>query len=414
MHPPARNRSDAIITRTELYGARNYEPLPVVVSRAEGAWVWDPEGNRYLDMLSAYSALNQGHRHPKIMKALVEQAGLVTLTSRAFHHERLGEFYEKLSRITGQEAVLPMNTGAEAVETAIKAARRWAYRRKGVAANQAEIIVCEGNFHGRTTTVTSFSSSAAYRDGFGPFTPGFLLVPFGDIEALRRAIGPRTAAFLVEPIQGEAGIVLPPDGYLREAKRLCEAHNVLFVADEIQTGLGRTGRWFACDREGVVPDVCVIGKALGGGVYPVSAVAASRDVLGVFDPGSHGSTFGGNPLACAVAIAALGVLEDERLVERSETLGGYLLAKLREVRSPLVREVRGAGLFVGIELKVPARPYCERLMALGLLCKETHERTIRLAPPLVVKRKQLDFAIAAVTSVLTAPDLSLSSSESVD
>lgn len=406
MHPPARNRSEAIIARTEPHGARNYEPLPVVVSRAAGAWVWDPEGNRYLDMLSAYSALNQGHRHPKIVKALVEQAGLVTLTSRAFHHERLGEFYEKLSRMTGQEAILPMNTGAEAVETAIKAARRWAYRRKGVAANQAEIIVCEGNFHGRTTTVTSFSSSPAYRDGFGPFTPGFLLVPFGDIEALRRAIGPRTAAFLVEPIQGEAGIVLPPVGYLREAKRLCEEHNVLFIADEIQTGLGRTGRLFACDREGVVPDVCVIGKALGGGVYPVSAVAASRDVLGVFDPGSHGSTFGGNPLACAVAIAALGVIEDERLVERSEALGAYLLAKLRELRSPLVREVRGAGLFVGIELKVPARPYCERLMALGLLCKETHERTIRLAPPLVVKRKQLDFAVAAVAAVLTAPDVS--------
>ncbi len=402
MNPPAgsRDRSEALIAQADRYGARNYEPLPVVVSRAEGAWVWDPEGNRYLDMLSAYSALNLGHRHPAIVRALVDQANRVTLVSRAFHHDLLGPFYEKLARITGKQAILPMNTGAEAVETAIKAARRWAYLRKGVPADQAEIIVCEGNFHGRTTTITSFSSNAAYREGFGPFGPGFRLVPFGDSEALNEAITPNTAAFLVEPIQGEAGIVIPPDGYLREAKRLCEERNVLFVADEIQTGLGRTGQWFACDREGIVPDAYLIGKALGGGAFPVSAVAADRELLDVFDAGSHGSTFGGNPLACAVAVAALEVLETERLPERSRTSGDYLLEGLWALQSPIVRDVRGAGLFAGIELAVPARPYCERLMRLGVLCKETHGNTIRLSPPLTIRQDELDFAIAAIAAAL--------------
>ncbi|MFD0670644.1 ornithine--oxo-acid transaminase [Cohnella sp. GCM10027633] len=399
MNPPV-NRSDEWIAKADRFGARNYDPLPVVIARAEGAWVWDSEGKRYIDMLSAYSAVNQGHRHPAIIRALVEQADKVTLTSRAFHNEQLGTLYEKLAKLTNKTTILPMNTGAEAVETAIKAARRWAYRHKGVAGNDAEIIACEGNFHGRTITITSFSSNPDYRDGFGPLTPGFRVVPYGDPEALRAAITPNTAAFLVEPIQGEAGIVIPPPGYLREAKRICEENGVLLIADEIQTGFGRTGELFACDREAVVPDVYVLGKALGGGVYPVSAVAADRDVLGVFEPGSHGSTFGGNPLACAVAIAALDVVESERLVERSRELGDYMLDRLRQLRSPLVREVRGAGLFVGIELTVPARPYCERLMKLGLLCKETHAHTIRLAPPLIVSQDQLDEAIAAIEYVL--------------
>lgn len=403
MHPPV-NRSDKIIAQANKYGARNYDPLPVVITRAEGVWVWDAEGTRYLDMLSAYSALNHGHRHPAIIRALKEQADRVTLTSRAFHNEQLGLFYEKLSKLTNKSAILPMNTGAEAVETAIKAARRWAYRRRGIAEDAAEIIACEGNFHGRTITVISFSSTPEYRDGFGPLTPGFRLVPYGDAQALRAAITPNTAAFLVEPIQGEAGIIVPPQGYLRDARRICDDNNVLFLADEIQTGFGRTGELFACDREGVVPDVYVLGKALGGGVYPISAVAADRDILGVFEPGSHGSTFGGNPLACAVAIASLNVIESERLVERSRVLGQYVLERLRKLRSPHIRDVRGAGLFIGIELTVPARPYCEQLMSSGVLCKETHVNTIRLAPPLIIEQEQLDEAVNAIESVLSASE----------
>lgn len=392
--------SEQSIQLTERYGARNYHPLPIVVSRAEGVWVEDPEGKRYMDMLSAYSALNQGHRHPRIIQALKAQADRVTLTSRAFHNDKLGLFYEKLSRYTGKPLILPMNTGAEAVETAIKAVRRWAYEVKKVPDGQAEIIVCEGNFHGRTITATSLSSNAEYKRGFGPFTPGFVIIPYGDIAALERAITPRTAAFLVEPIQGEAGIILPPDGYLRAAYQLCREHHVLFVADEIQTGFGRTGKRFACDWEGVTPDVYIMGKALGGGVFPVSAVAAEQDVLGVFDPGSHGSTFGGNPLGSAVAIAALEVIEAEKLAERSLELGRYFLEQLQGIQNPLIREVRGRGLFVGVELNTAARPYCEQLKEKGLLCKETHENTIRFAPPLVITKEELDWAFERIASVL--------------
>ncbi|WP_314002401.1 ornithine--oxo-acid transaminase [uncultured Paenibacillus sp.] len=391
--------TNGIMEETEAFGARNYHPLPIVISKAEGVWVEDPEGNRYLDMLSAYSALNHGHRHPKIVQALKDQADRVTLTSRAFHNDQLGRFCRLLSRMTGRGKILPMNTGAEAVETALKAARRWAYRVKKVPAGQAEIIVCEGNFHGRTITVTSFSSSETYREDFGPFTPGFKLIPYGDLGALEQAITPNTAALLVEPIQGEAGIVIPPDGYLQGASRLCKSRNILLMADEIQTGFGRTGQRFACDWESVVPDVYILGKALGGGVFPISAVAADESVLGVFEPGSHGSTFGGNPLGCAVAIAAMQVMEDERLAERSLRLGAYFIEKLRQLRHPDVRDIRGCGLFIGLELSGPARPYCERLKELGLLCKETHETTIRFAPPLTIAQEELDWAVERIGQV---------------
>lgn len=392
-------KTKQLITQTETYGAHNYHPLPVVIARAEGIWVEDVEGNRYLDMLSAYSAVNQGHRHPKIIRALKEQADRVTLTSRAFHNDQLGPFCEKLSRLTGKDMVLPMNTGAEAVETAIKAVRRWGYWKKGVPENQAEIIVCENNFHGRTITVISFSSEEAYREGFGPFTPGFKIIPYGDIRALEEAITPNTVAFLVEPIQGEAGIIVPPDGYLRQAYELCKRHNVLFVADEIQTGLGRTGQLFACDWEGVKPDVYILGKALGGGVFPVSSVVADEEILGVFNPGSHGSTFGGNPLACAVAIAALDVIEEERLADRARELGAYFMDELKKIQHPDIKEVRGKGLLVGMELHTPARPYCEKLKEKGLLCKETHENTIRFAPPLVITKDELDWALERIRAV---------------
>jgi len=390
------HRNLSHIERSERFGARNYHPLPVVVAKAEGVHVTDTEGNTYIDMLSAYSALNAGHRHPRIIQALKDQADKVTLTSRAFYNDQLGFFYERLSDYTGKDLILPMNTGAEAVETALKAARRYAYRNKGIPEDQAEIIVCEGNFHGRTITITSFSSSEEYRNGFGPFTPGFRQVPYGDLNALEQAITPNTAAFLVEPIQGESGIVIPPDGYLREARELCSRHGVLLLADEIQTGFGRTGKRFACDWEQVEPDLYILGKALGGGVFPVSAVAADQDVLGVFEPGSHGSTFGGNPLGCAVAIAALDVLEEEELAERSRELGEYFTGRLRTIQHPNLKEVRGRGLFIGMELNVPARPYCEWLMKLGILCKETHEHTIRFAPPLVIQKSELDQAFECI------------------
>lgn len=396
------NRSRTAMELSDRYGARNYEPLPIVIAKAEGVWAEDPEGNRYMDMLSAYSALNHGHRHPKIVQALKEQADRVTLTSRAFHSEALGLFYGKLAAYTGKSKILVMNTGAEAVETALKAVRRWAYRVKGVPPDAAEVIVCEGNFHGRTITATSFSSSEEYKRDFGPFTPGFKLISYGDLAALEAAITPNTAALLIEPIQGEAGIRVPPEGYLAAAARLCAEHNVLFAADEIQTGFGRTGRRFACDWEGVTPDVLILGKALGGGVLPISAVAASEEVLGVFEPGSHGSTFGGNPLACAAASAALDVLEEERLAERSDRLGAKLMAGLRAIRSAYVRELRGRGLFVGVELDRRARPFCERLMGMGLLCKETHENTIRLAPPLIVTEAEIDWALERIEAALTA------------
>lgn len=389
-----------IIEKTEKFGARNYHPLPIVISKAEGVWVEDPEGNKYMDMLSAYSALNQGHRHPKIIQALKDQADKVTLTSRAFHSDKLGEFYEKLSTLTGKNMILPMNTGAEAVETAIKAVRRWAYDVKKVPDNQAEIIVSEGNFHGRTTTITSFSSDEAYKRGFGPFTPGFKIIPYGDIEALRKAITPNTAAFMTEPIQGEAGILMPTEGFLKQARELCKENNVLFIADEIQTGFGRTGKMFASDWEDVKPDMYIMGKALGGGVFPISAVAADKEILGVFEPGSHGSTFGGNPLGCAVAIAALEVLEEENLVQRSLEMGEYFKQKLQQIENPAIKEVRGRGLFIGVELTEEARPYCEALKELGLLCKETHETTIRFAPPLIISKEDLDWAIERIYQVL--------------
>jgi len=397
------NKTNNVIEQTEKYGAHNYHPLPIVINRAEGVWVYDPEGNKYLDMLSAYSALNQGHRHPRIIQALKDQADKVTLTSRAFYNDQLGEFYAKLSALTGKDMILPMNTGAEAVETAIKAVRRWAYDVKKVEANQAEIIVCEGNFHGRTVTVTSFSSAEEYRRGFGPFTPGFKIIPYGDIEALKKAITPNTAAFMLEPIQGEAGIVIPPDGFLKEAYEVCKSHNVLLVCDEIQTGFGRTGKLFASDWEDVKPDMYIMGKALGGGVFPISAVAADHEILGVFEPGSHGSTFGGNPLGCAVAIAAMDVLEDEGLVQRSLEMGEYFLEKLKEIENPMIQDIRGRGLFIGLELKTAARPYCEQLKELGLLCKETHETTIRFAPPLVISKEDLDWAIERIKQVLHVP-----------
>ncbi len=405
-----RTTSQSIIDATERRGAHNYKPIPVVIERAEGVWVYDPEGNRYMDLLSGYSALNQGHRHPKIIAALKEQADKVTLTSRAFYNEPMARFYERLTAFTGKSMILPMNTGAEAVETALKTARRWAYDVKGVPENEAEIIVCEGNFHGRTITVTSFSSEASYKRGFGPFTPGFRIVPYGDAEALEKAFTPNTAAFLVEPIQGEAGIVIPPDGYLQAAADLCKRHKALLLADEIQTGFGRTGRRFGFDWEGVEPDVYIMGKALGAGVLPVSAVAANEDVLGVFEPGSHGSTFGGNPLACAVAVAALETIEEERLIERSARLGEAFLRRLKTLNHPAVREARGRGLLLALELNGDARPYCEALMVRGLLCKETHGNVIRFAPPLVVKEEELDWAFERIESVLAASAPSSASS----
>ncbi|RCW49094.1 ornithine--oxo-acid transaminase [Paenibacillus prosopidis] len=395
------NRVQKDIELAEQYGARNYHPLPIVISSAEGIWVQDSEGNRYMDMLSAYSALNQGHRHPRIIEALKKQADKVTLTSRAFHNETMGLFFEKLAAYTGKERILPMNTGAEAVETALKAVRRWAYSVKHIADEQAEIIVFEGNFHGRTLTVTSFSSTSAYRQGFGPFTPGFRLVPYGDLEALAAAINPNTAAVLIEPIQGEAGIRIPPDGFLAETAKLCTEHQVLLIADEIQTGFGRTGRRFACDWENVVPDVYVMGKALGGGVMPVSAIAANAAVMDVFEPGSHGSTFGGNPLSCAVAIAALDVTESEQLADRSNRLGQYFMGKLMTLKHAHIADIRGRGLFIAIELTTPARLYCERLMQLGLLCKETHEYVIRLAPPLIITEAEIDWAFARIQAAFS-------------
>ncbi|WP_059173623.1 ornithine--oxo-acid transaminase [Bacillus sp. FJAT-27445] len=393
-------KSQNVIEQTERYGAHNYHPLPIVISKAEGVWVEDPEGNKYMDMLSAYSAVNQGHRHPKIIQALKDQADRVTLTSRAFHNDQLGPWYEKICQLANKEMALPMNTGAEAVETAIKAARRWAYFKKGVENNKAEIIGCIGNFHGRTMTAVSLSSEEEYKKGFGPMLPGINLIPYGDIDALKEAITPNTAAFLIEPIQGEAGIIIPPVGFLKKAYELCKENNVLFIADEIQAGLARSGKMFACEWEGFEPDMYILGKALGGGVFPISCVVANKDILGVFNPGSHGSTFGGNPMACAVSIAALDVLVDEKLAERSLELGEYFMGKLKEISNPRIKEVRGRGLFIGIELNEPARKYCEELKEEGLLCKETHETVIRFAPPLVISKEELDWAIERIKKVI--------------
>lgn len=392
--------SEEIIQITEKYGARNYLPLPVVIHKAEGVWVEDPEGNRYLDFLSAYSAVNQGHRHPKIIQALIEQANKVTLTSRAFHNDQLGPWYEKVCQLTNKEMALPMNTGAEAVETALKAARRWAYDVKGVPDDKAEIIACEGNFHGRTMAAISLSSEAEYKRGFGPLLPGIKLIPYGDIEALKEAINENTAAFLLEPIQGEAGIIVPPEGFLKEAYEICKENNVLFITDEIQAGLGRSGKFLASDWEQVEPDIIILGKALGGGVFPISCVVSNQDVLGVFNPGSHGSTFGGNPLACAVSIAALDVIVEEKLPERSLELGNYLQEELKKIKNPIIKEVRGKGLFIGMELTESARPYCEQLMDEGLLCKETHENVIRFAPPLVITEEEINWALERIYKVL--------------
>lgn len=394
------NLAGELIDLENQFGARNYRPLDVVIHKAEGVWVYDVEGKRYLDCLASYSAVNQGHCHPRILETLIEQAHKVTLTSRAFRNDQLPLLYRDLHALTGYDMALPMNSGAEAVETAIKAARKWGYTVKGIPDGQAEIIVCANNFHGRTTTIVSFSSDQQYRRGFGPFTPGFKMIPFGDAHALQAAITPNTCAFLVEPIQGEAGIIIPPDGFLRDAARLCRLNRVLLMCDEIQSGLGRTGKLFACMHEGFMPDVLIIGKALAGGFYPVSAVLASREVLGVFQPGDHGSTFGGNPLACAVARTALRVLVEEKLVERSAELGAYFLDRLKTLRSPDIREVRGRGLWIGIELLSPARPYCEALKEHGILCKETHEKVIRLAPPLVITRDEIDWAFTRIREVI--------------
>lgn len=393
-------KSNVIIEQTDKFGAKNYHPLPIVISQAEGVWVQDPEGNKYMDMLSAYSAVNQGHRHPKIIQALKDQADRVTLTSRAFHNDQLGPWYEMICELTNKEMALPMNTGAEAVETAFKAARRWAYDVKGVAENQAEVIACVGNFHGRTMTAVSLSSDPEYQRGFGPMLPGIKLIPYGDLEALKAAITENTAAFLIEPIQGEAGIIIPEEGFMKAAFDVCKENNVLFIADEIQAGLARTGKMFACEWEGVDPDMYILGKALGGGVFPISCVVSSKDILGVFNPGSHGSTFGGNPMACAVSIASINVLKEEKLAERSLELGEYFVSKLKEINNPIIKDVRGRGLFIGVELTEPARKYCEALKEEGLLCKETHDTVIRFAPPLVITKEELDWAIERINKVL--------------
>jgi ornithine--oxo-acid transaminase len=387
----------------EQYGAHNYQPLDVVLNRGQGIWVWDVEGNKYLDCLASYSAVNQGHCHPAIIRTMVEQGQKLTLTSRAFRNDQLGLFYEELCELTNSHKVLPMNSGAEAVETVIKAVRKWGYQVKGVPSDQAEIIVCTNNFHGRTITIVGFSSEEKSREGFGPFTPGFKTIPFGNAEALAETITPNTVGFLVEPIQGEAGVIIPPEGYLREAKSICEKHNIVLITDEIQTGLGRTGKLLAEEHDGIESDITLIGKALSGGFYPISAVLSNTEVLGVLRPGEHGSTFGGNPLACAVARKAIKVLIDENMIENAAVTGEYFQSGLLEIKSPYVKEVRGKGLLIGVELLPEAggaRRFCEKLMTGGLLCKETHENTIRFAPPLVITKEEIDWALERIESVL--------------
>jgi ornithine--oxo-acid transaminase len=395
--------SKQIIEMTEKYGAHNYHPLDVVISEAEGVWVKDPEGKKYMDMLSAYSAINHGHRHPEIVAALKDQLDKVAVTSRAFHNDQFGPFLKELCELTGMDMALPMNSGAEAVETAIKAARKWGYEVKKVPHYEGEIIVCANNFHGRTVTLISFSTEPLYKDAFGPFTPGFRIVPFGDAAALEKAFNKNTIAFLAEPIQGEAGVVVPPEGYLKKARELCDKHNALLVLDEIQTGFGRTGRMFAHQYEGIKPDMMTLGKALGGGVLPVSAVVGSKATLGLFTPGEHGSTFGGTPLACAVARKAMEVLVRDNLTQRAFELGNYFMERLRALKSPVVDHIRGKGLLIGAVLKSTtkgARPYCERLMNEGLLCKETHDYVIRFAPPLVITKDEIDWALTKIEKVL--------------
>ena len=391
------------IALEEQYGAHNYHPLDVVIEKAEGVWVHDVEGRKYLDCLSAYSALNQGHVHPEILKALLDQARKVTLTSRAFRNDQLPLLYKELSEMTGYEMSLPMNSGAEAVETAVKLARKWAYQIKSVPRHQAEIIVAGGNFHGRTVTIISFSTEPSYRDDFGPFTPGFVVVEYGKVDSIEKAITPNTAAVMLEPIQGEAGVIIPPAGYLKKVSEICKKNNVLFMADEIQTGLARTGKLFASQHENVRPDVMIVGKALSGGFYPVSAVLADKPLLGLFNPGEHGSTFGGNPLAAAVARASLKVIRDEKLAERSQQLGEYFLEQLSEIPSPHIKEVRGKGLLIGVELRPEAkgaRRFCEALQQKGILAKETHDNVIRFAPPLVIDKETIDWALPPIREVL--------------
>jgi len=387
----------------EEYAAHNYHPLPVVVARAEGVWGEDSDGKKYMDMLAAYSAVNFGHRHPDLIAAAQEQLERVTLTSRAFHNDQLGPFCQGLAELCGMEMVLPMNTGAEGVETALKTARKWGYMKKGVSPDKAKIICCSENFHGRTTTIISFSTDPQCRQGFGPFTPGFEVIKYGDIEALKKAIDGNTVAFLVEPIQGEAGIVVPPAGYLKQVRQVCSDNKVLFIADEIQSGLGRTGATFTCDHDAVKPDIYILGKALGGGIMPISAVVSTKEILGVFKPGDHGSTFGGNPLACAVARKVIEILKSQKYQNNAKEMGHYLFERLRAIKTDKVKEYRGKGLWVGIEFKKeagPARPYCEKLMAEGMLCKDTHEQTMRLAPPLCITRSERDWALERLQKVL--------------
>jgi len=392
--------SQKYIDLEKLYGANNYKPLDVVIEKAQGVWLYDVDGKKYMDCLAAYSAVNQGHCHPKILDALIEQAKKVTLTSRAFRNNMLPLFYEKLCKLTGFEMVLPMNTGAEAVETAIKTARKWGYLKKGVKQNCAEIIVCSENFHGRTTTIVSFSTDDGAKSDFGPFTPGFVVVEYGNIDEIKNAVNENTVAIMLEPIQGEAGIKMPPKGYLKGIREICDKNNILMIVDEIQTGLGRTGKLFAYEHENIKPDMVTVGKALSGGFYPVSAVLSSREILGVFKPGEHGSTFGGSPLAAAVGMAALDVIVEENLVERSKELGEYFLNKLKTLDSPVIKEVRGLGLFLAIELNEKARPYCEKLFKeYGILVKETHERIIRVAPPLIITKDEIDFAFDRIKKV---------------
>ncbi|MCP4897706.1 MAG: ornithine--oxo-acid transaminase [bacterium] len=398
-------RSSDYIALEDQFGAHNYHPLDVVINRAEGVWVWDVDGAKYLDFLAAYSAVNQGHCHPRIVKAMVEQACKVGLTSRAFRNDQLGLFCQELCELTGFAKVLPMNTGAEAVETAIKAARKWGYTKKGIPEDKAEILVFDGNFHGRTTTIVSFSSDAEYKFGFGPFTPGFSILPYGDIDAVRKAMNPNVAAILIEPIQGEAGIVAPPEGFLRQLRELTTENNCLLVADEIQSGLGRTGTMFAYEHEEIRPDIVIIGKALSGGMYPVSAILADDEVMGVFKPGEHGSTYGGNPLGAAVAREALKVLVEEGLAQRSAELGQYFMEKLSKFNSPHIKTIRGKGLWIGVVLNKDAggaRRFCEALQNAGLLCKETHEHVIRIAPPLTISREEIDWALERLEEALTS------------
>ena len=395
----------AYIELEETFGAHNYKPLDVVLNRGQGIWVWDVAGRRYLDCLSAYSAVNQGHCHPRILAAMMEQAAKLTLTSRAFRNDQLGLFYQELCQLTRSHRVLPMNSGAEAVETVIKAVRKWGYKVKGIAEDRAEIIVCQNNFHGRTITIVGFSTDEGSREGFGPFTPGFKIIPFGDAQALEAAMTPNTVGFLVEPIQGEAGVIIPPAGYLRKAKEICARHNVVLILDEIQTGLGRTGKLLAEEHDGIEADLTLVGKALSGGFYPVSAVLSNSEVLGVLRPGEHGSTFGGNPLACAVARMALKVLHEENMIENAARMGSYFLEGLKQLKQSRIKEIRGKGLMIGLELHPDAggaRPFCHKLMEEGILCKDTHEHTLRFAPPLVITRQDIDWALEGIAKIFNS------------